>query len=502
MRGQAFYIDPALGLNTRDSVLSMESQYTPDCLNVIAGQDGSIRKRDCCPNLQTVFAGAGANQLQTLHASNKLGFMITSANTFIYSVSIVGGVTDITGAAVIPINSDFAIVDAATSGGQGPVYLMPSSPIATVPQQWTGAGNVAAWTASAGTLLQGDYMVYFKNRMIMAGSRVGTNGSGVIASKVGDPRAWDTTLVGSSEAWLTNMDPFDGEAITGLGVVGAYLLVFKAHKIFIVYDLDTGANRPLSTSIGLTAAKTIQNTPYGTVFIATDGHMYLTDGSTLNKLSDVVDDTGYATIQQTAGPAFRDTPSLCGVYYNNHYYINRFNSVSQYCLDYNFDTKTWWRHSNSFNAATIFTASTQFVSKLYTSVSNTGGSLSPVVRCMYEANVADGFIKDGTSTYQAQLTSIPLAPAFIRRKIVQNYTVRRRYHAIRGYVTGTVDLTTFLNRTAPVTTQASYSAVTNTLPVTVYSLGVAYSLTVKWDSTNANTWRISPWAIYTQPRAD
>jgi hypothetical protein len=92
-----------------------------------------------------------------------------------------------------------------------------------------------------GAVPNGKFILYVKNRVLIAG--VPGTPHRLYASALGDPRNWGTA---ANQGWAVDLDPNDGDAITGIGVVGPYVMVFKNEKAFTVYDLDTGANRRLS----------------------------------------------------------------------------------------------------------------------------------------------------------------------------------------------------------------------------------------------------------------
>lgn len=510
MRGTPFYIDPVGGLNTRDSILSVDMSYTPDTQNVLSYPDGSFRKRNPCIAFSSTFGGAGTG-LASLFASDSIAgaaFMVTNQLTNMYSVDIAGTATDIDGGLNVGNGNIWCMVQAATSGGQGPIYMttFDSASAGITPKQWTGAGNIANWTASSGTLFLGEFMVYFKNRIIMGGVTIGTNGAGVIASAVGDPRNWDTTLTGSSSAWLTNIDPNDGMQFRGFGIAGSYLLAFKESKIYVVYDLDTGANRPLSTSLGVRNHRAIVQTPYGLCFVATNGDIYMTDGAKLEKLSAVLDYNPSRGTLRTAGDNLAGNgtfgTSINAYYYNDHLYVSMSQGTNRYTLDYDFITKSWWRHTNTFVQAVTFQNKPFGAVVTNTTVSNS----NPRIDQLYKPGIADGSVQDGGISYTAYIDSIPLAPAWFRRKIIQNFTLRRRYHAIRAFIAGSVNLQSSTNYGVTYTTKATYSSsvVPPLAPVeqTSYSFGVSNTLSVRWTSSDANNFTILPWSIMTQDRTD
>lgn len=524
MRGKPTYIGPFNGgLNTRDSLLDIPPNQAYDCQNVIGMIDGSFRKRDPHINLQNTFAGSGTNDLTSFGFMASTSNFVTTANAKLYSVTKAGLVTDITGATVLTINNPFAYVEAPASGGQGPLYMLQADQLST-PIQWTGSGNAANWTASAGTLTNGDFMVYFKNRIIMGGALVGTNGCGVKACKVGDPRAWDTTLTGSSDAWLTNIDPFDGERIYGFGTVGSYLVVFKKTKCYIVYDLDTGANRPLSTSVGCTARKTIAPTPHGLMFLGNDAHVWVTDGVKVEKLSDVVGIPESTGVPQSSYPYFgspgllNDDVSMMltatGAYANDRYYISVGTNTAFgngfLTWVYDFPTKSWWpnktpiANSSEFNQL-LADRSKSNEEQLYGIVRHSASS-NPQILKLFVPGVVIGSWQDASTNY----TAFYQTPALSPNGKSSDPNVRRRYHALRGWAAGQVDVQHVLDDLAA----AASSSFTSDLSIntagnnsviqqySVYSLGVGNAVRIKFTATSANPFSVQPFHLYTQQRGD
>src|SRR6266446_3895513 len=218
------------GVNTKaaDSLVGIDE--CRNCSNVVSTSRGSIKKRNGCQTFSSGFTSS-PTQIMSLAGIEVVGpNLVATALTKIYSIGTTGTNADITGAAVSGSNSRWEIIEAPTSGGQGPVYMMNG----TDPNlYWTGAGNVVAWTAASGTLPVGKYCIYWKNKVWVAG--IAANPSRLFWSDVGDPRAWPAANV-------VDLDPNDGDIITGLGTFGPYLLVFKRNKVFRIYDLNTGAN--------------------------------------------------------------------------------------------------------------------------------------------------------------------------------------------------------------------------------------------------------------------
>jgi hypothetical protein len=221
-------------------------------------------------------------------------------------------------------------IDAPTSGGQGPVYGVNG----TVAKQITTAPVIADWTASTGTLpATAKYLAYVGNRVWAAGmssyGAVVDPGSALVFSNLGDPRDWPA-------ANIVQFDPNDGEAITGIGEVGSGLLVFKQTKAWLVYDLDTGANRPLGVGIGCISHRSIVQTPQGTIWAGIK-QVWISDGSTVRPLADdLVSPTGTQGIEASHLPG----AAITATYYDDRYLMTGL-------WEYDFTLKSWWQHTSS-----------------------------------------------------------------------------------------------------------------------------------------------------------
>jgi hypothetical protein len=231
-------------------------------------------------------------------------------------------------------------VDAPVSGGQGPVYGVNG----TVAQQITTAPAIASWTAASGTLpATARYLAYVGNRVWAAGmsayGAVADPGSALVFSDLGDPRAWPA-------ANIVLFDPNDGESITGVGECGAGLLVFKPSKAWLVYDLDTGANRPLGAGVGCISHRSIAVTPYGTVWAGVK-QVWVSDGSAVRPI-------GPNLIAAEPGTGIETYlipgAEITGVYFDDRYQMSGHSTdgtaVTVFPLfEYDFAAKSWWQHT-------------------------------------------------------------------------------------------------------------------------------------------------------------
>lgn len=296
-------------------------------------ETGLIRRRNghanaltYAPDLNSMFPARG---LPAGAASQ----LILGAGANIYSYTVGGGLT----AAIISGLTAGTLMEAATapvSGGQGPFYMLNGFEA----RYWTGA-VAGTWTASSGTLPLGYYPIYHGNRMWVArmNAYAGLSDpqSGLVWSGLGDPRAWPA-------ANANMFDPNDGGILSGIGRIGPYLLVFKQTKTWLVYDLDTGANRPLSGEIGCISHRSIVETQRGTYFLTRDRGWALCDGSNIKLLEDKLDLNRQLDQTLTGTGYFSHAEFI-----NDRLYAAQVNvggGLSDF-LEYDPSNDAWWPHS-------------------------------------------------------------------------------------------------------------------------------------------------------------
>jgi hypothetical protein len=143
----------------------------------------------------------------------------------------------------------------------------------------------------------------------------------------------------------TQLDPEDGQVITGIGTIGPYLLVFKERKAFIITDTNTGAYRNISDNIGCASHRSIVETDNGTFFLTEDQGIMITDGTSFDSISlpvrPVLNSIPGSALN-TAAAAFKDS----------RYYISvTTGTVNDIILEYDLLTETWWAHKIYYDAA-------------------------------------------------------------------------------------------------------------------------------------------------------
>lgn len=506
MRPNPFYSQGFQGgLNTRDASYDVEQNQARDLLNVLGTTHGAVRKREGNTTLATT-ASALLSLLPVEVTATK--YLIGQGGTAFYKIDAAGTVTTITGTTTPTAGARWSHIQAQAITGQGPVYL--SNGVDT-PQQWTGSGNLADWTAVSGNLPNGKYLKTMNNRTWVAGmaaytpsggSAVADPGSTLVFSAIGDSRTWPAQNV-------VQFDPNDGDFITGLASVGPYLLVFKRRKVFVVYDLDTGANRRLTDNTGCVAPRSIVETPQGTFFLSLDRGVYTTDGAHLTLVSDVIRPTIDAIL-----PAQR--ASAAGAFHNNHYYLSVSlvnTSAPDTTLDFDTTLGSWWKHSFAANQFAVWTPSTK--QQLYAAP-----PASRVDNCL----VAGTFTDNGAG-FQAYWTGAWMSPSYFRRRIIQTPDYKKRLRGVRFDGSGVLNLSlakdfsgspTFVKAFDFTGTQTVYGGVDTyggggtfgdpqgTQQGRAFSMGTARTFSLQWGSEATSTagWEVENFIMLMADRSD
>lgn len=318
MRGKPFLFDDFKGgVNLKDAPYSVAVDEARDLLNVVSTARGAVRKRDG----STSFADL---QLGGLFASPSPDVMVGSGAGKLHGIESDGTATELKSG--LDASAPWQFVHAPATGGQGPIWGMNG---VDTPQQWDGVASATSdWTASSGTLPNGRFAVWAGNRLWVVPA---SDPTAVAWSDIRDVRSWPA-------ANITRFDSQDGGDITGLGVVGPYVLVFKRDRAWAIYDLDTSANRALDGGAGCVAHRSIAETPRGTFFLSVDG-IYVTDGNTAQRVSEPVG----PLLEQAASSTIDES---AGVYAGDHYYlsISRDGNGPDRTLDFDLALKSWWLH--------------------------------------------------------------------------------------------------------------------------------------------------------------
>lgn len=403
------YQDFGKGLNTKAAPFLLQDEEARDLSNVQSTRTGAILKRN---GLVTLASPAVTfTSLFAAEAASPAAF-IGAGGTALYSVSTGGTVTQLKSGLTNNLNWSFAQMP--TISGQGPLYGMNGT---DTPQYWDGSSSATAnWTATSGALPNGTMCVVHQNRLFVAG--VAANPSRLYWSALGDPTSWPSANV-------VDLDPNDGESITGIGLIGPYLAVGKSHKLFLVHDANTGANRRLSDSVGIASHRSIASGPFEMYFLSNERGVYQVDAhGKITFLSDLIQPTMDSIVT-----AQRNTAA--GTFYQGHYYLSVCTSGSQnnITLDWDSVLSSWWKHSFGSNQfAYLHPPSTS--TGLYSAKST-----AAIVDQCFVPNV---YTDNGTAmtwVWRGPWQS----PTFYRRRRFPTPYFKKRLRQVRVMGSGTVD---------------------------------------------------------------
>ncbi len=321
------------GVNYADEPYNLGNGEARDLLNVVATGRGGIAKRAGAAKVASTIAG-GFNSLGQLELPDGASYLVGAGGNTMYSLRSSGEVVDLKATATQGRPWDF--IQAPRTGALGPLY---ASNGFDAPVAWSGTGSVTAWTGTG--VPNAKYLLYKGTRVWafnMPGGYTPTGGtaledprSAVVWSDLGNP--------GSFPAANVNLfSPNDGEEITGVGVIGDYILVFKRSRTFVIYDLDTGANRVLSEGVGCASHRSIARGREGTYFLSNAREIVVCDGSRMQTISDRV-----APLLRQIPAAVRDLAT--GVYFDGRYYLSFSTGAVDRTLDFDTRLNAWFVHS-------------------------------------------------------------------------------------------------------------------------------------------------------------
>jgi len=322
---------------------TLDGPYARDCQNVVATPYGSVRRRNGCKSWATVSSALGGLFLADVNSGQWLLYVDANTLKKADASAASGTFSSIQGALpAFGAAPDAPSMAKGSSGSGGELIYGQDGVIAFT---WSGTGNAAVWTASSGTLPKGRRLLYAGGRMFIG--NVTNDGSGgahsarLHWSSPGNPLNWDSTP--PNDSGYVDIDPEDGP-ITGLARVGAYILVFKANRTYIVYDLDTGANRQISALYGCPDPESIVNTPLGVVFFSNTREVMVTDGNSIRSLSGQIQPTlrSVGTLSSRTSIAFL----------NNRLYLSMGGSMAgntSNLFEYDLARDAWWPHKTPGN---------------------------------------------------------------------------------------------------------------------------------------------------------
>lgn len=147
----------------------------------------------------------------------------------------------------------------------------------------------------------------------------------------GEPLNWPAASV-------VDLGADSADPITALASLGPNLLVFKERGIWAVYDSETGANRKIADNVGTLSPRSVIPTEKGCYFFDPQQGLMVTDGSTVVRVSNQLDETfKYLTAGQKS--------SVSCAYWQQSVYVSveEVSGRAIYQLDTQLDS--WWQHS-------------------------------------------------------------------------------------------------------------------------------------------------------------
>lgn len=494
------YTDFHGGLNTRDAPNLLTDEQARDLQNIQGTTAGAIVKRDGLVTFATP-----AVQLTSLFPLEATAspFLIGAGVTSLYSITTGGVVTAIKTGVTSGLNWEW--VQSQVTGGQGPLYGMNGT---DTPQQWSGTGSTANWTATTGTVPNGKYMVLAGNRIWVAG--VAANPARVFFSDLipgnNGPVTWPAANVAI-------FDENDGAPITGLGHVGPYIFVTKARKSYLITDFNTGDARRLSDSIGCISHRSIAEAPEGTYFLSEDRGVYLTNGSKITSISDVIQPTIDGIQIRTAA---------AGTYFGSHYYLSVDTGgtpgVNDTTLDFDSTLQSWWLHTFGSGQFAVW----------HPSVTTPGLYSTKDTSAVVDQCFVPGVTVDNGTPFTWRWRGPWQSPTFYRRRRFPTPYYRKRLRQVRFRGAGTVDFSLatdfILNETLktqnafePVSSGtfgaadgtfygaadgSSFGGSASIALARVFSLGVAEAFSLVFSSTSSTQDLITDYVLMISDRKD
>ena len=274
------------GLNLRAKPGEAAPAECVDALNVTFTEAGAVKSRD---GYGILTAAEGTNRYDSLtpfYKSDGTRQLVAGATTRLEAISTAGAiVASKTGQTAYP---HFF----ARYGGPAGEYLFAANGADPL-RKWDGS----SWTEPSytGTSPTGKFVAVtpWDNRMICANYGSGTAGANrnsIRFSDAGDPLTWGSTN-------YKDLNPGDGQQITGLAVWDNRVFIFKTQSIWVIWGTGTDSTgnptwdataRVVDTAVGCTSSKGIAVGRDGIYFITERG-VYRTDGGPAKPVSGNLD---------------------------------------------------------------------------------------------------------------------------------------------------------------------------------------------------------------------
>lgn len=358
----------SLGINTAKDKTEIEDNEAQDILNFEFDASDNLATR---AGIVALFSNTFVSRITSLHYfttdSGEVGVLFTNGSKVWIGQTNGTGVTDLTGALTLPSDTfwqwvtfgGIAIgVNKATSG-DNPIKVNTSS--------------VAS--ALGGTPPKGKYITVWNNRVWIVSASAPNQ---IRACALNTPEDW--TTAGDAGTIALDVNPNDGDEITGLHATRETLYVFKRKKTFKIVPINENAAATLASNlqvkihsnIGCVAANTIQPVLDDAVFLSDLGLASL-------KLSEQVEDFRTALFSRNVRE-IQDTPKTTtdfgGVVIDNatQYWlsipanVSLTGSAQTYVMDYSKVTEGGiirWTRFDGLAAGSVFTSWVDSTGKIY-----------------------------------------------------------------------------------------------------------------------------------------
>lgn len=267
------------GLNRESDPYRLEPSESPDALNVDFGLRGEVTKRLG----YEVYATDAAVSEHIFNWQENL-IHVRSGGAVRYLVGATS--TDSTLALVAPTNAREYAISAPSMGDK--VYITAHRD--DNPISWDGStwANETSWdgTDSTGVFPRARAALEAHNR-IFAGNVLTNNApdvawpSRVFISDLIDPEGWKATS-------FIDIDPDNGQEITGMRLFGDQVIVFKEHSVYAIVgtsDLDFDVY-PIDKQVGTTAPGSITNVGLSLFWFDPERGVFQFDGANFDNVAD------------------------------------------------------------------------------------------------------------------------------------------------------------------------------------------------------------------------
>ena len=227
---------------------------------------------------------------------------------------------------------------------------------------WNGIDGGAQWDGSTlarpGTMPKAEFSVFYNSYHIASGvdgqsSRVyisSLSDSSDFTNAAGtDGKAWDTTDVPGATVFagtganFIDIQPNDGDRITGLGVYADQVVIFKQFAIYqLSFDTDGPVVTPITRATGCVAPRSVVAVENDLYFLSREGVRVL--GNEANYFNSIRTSIISKNIEDMIiGMDESSYPKANAIYYNNEYILSIPDSGGNltYTVVYNRNFKSW-----------------------------------------------------------------------------------------------------------------------------------------------------------------